>query len=579
MTSWLREPRTAKLALVVLAIAYVIAHVIAALVTEAANWDEFVLLSRAERAVRTGVLDGGGRPGLGVALLVPFVDGCTSTMAVVTTIRIVWCVFTFALLAGLFAFLRGATRRDPDAWQVAALGVALLACVPLFLRWSLQIRTDQPAIAAALWAGVALLASRRTPSLGILAGALAGTGYLFSQKAVYVTALIAVVAAGEHYIDRELVWRRELRRAVGVLVGAGLALGAYKLIIPLVFASPQRAGSIEGGLDLFRWYRFVLRFRLYGSIVSTVVPHLVLLGLILAAAVRAGRRDTPQRRPLQIAVLVAVLGVAVARFHTASFPYFWITIGVFPAVAIALGWAGIRELLPRAHVPVAIGAWAMVLVLGVVFRAETLRDTQQIQRDTFAFIDRELDLSRRGFHADGGLVCRQDPDPFRVYLGQTITFVLGGAEGQRNTAALIEEFRSRPLAFVIKTSRLASFPRVVSEFWASHYVLYAHAVMLPGRRIAGAAATTHEVDVIVPGTYRWIPGVASQAARLGIAGTQLRAGETLTLTRGVHRAELLDPVAAGMLVLAVTTPPGATASPFYDEGLILELAGARRDWW
>jgi len=579
MTSWLRQPRTIKLALIVLAIAYAVAHVIAALFTEAANWDEFVLLSRAERAVRTGVLDGGGRPGLGVALLVPFVDGCTSTMAVVTTLRIVWCGFTFGLLAGLFVFLRSATRREPHAWHVAALGVALIACVPLFLRWSLQVRTDQPAIAAALWAGVALLASRRRPALGLLAGVLVGTGYLFSQKAVYVTALIAVVAAGEHYIDRELVWRRELKRALGVLVGAALALGAYKLIIPLVFAPSPRGGALEGGLDLFRWYRFVLRFRLYGSIVSSVVPHLVLLGLILAAAVRAGRRDTPQRRPLQIGLLVAVLGVAVARFHTASFPYFWITIGVFPAVAIALGWAGIRELLPRAHVPVAIGAWVMVLVLGATFRGETLQDTQQIQRDTFAFIDQHLDASMRGFHADGGLVCRQDPDPLRVYLGQTITFVLGGADGQRNTAKLIEDFRSRPVAFIIQTHRLTSFPRAIREFWANHYVLYAHAVMLPGRTIAGLAASTREVDIIVPGAYRWLPGMASPAARLAIAGTQLRPGDTITLARGAHTAELLDPVAAGMLVLAVAAPPGSTASPFYDAGLILELAGARREWW
>lgn len=570
----LRDPRTAKLALVVLAIAYVAAHV-AALFFDAFHWDELVLFRRAEIAAATGVLDGGGRPGLGVVLLVSAVDGCSNTVGMLHVTRVAWAALTLGLLSGLFVFLAQATRRSADAWLAAALGTACLAFVPLFLRWSLQIRTDQASAACALWAGVALFSSRNRPWVALLAGALFATGYLFTQKAIYLTALVGLVVAGDLYIDRAIAWRREALRVAGLVAGAVVALAAYRLMIPLFFSHPSGVGpSIDGGFDLLDWYRWILRFRLYPAMISSVLPQLGLIALVLIAALRAMRRDTEQRRPLTVALVVLLLGVAVGRFHTGSFPHFWITLGVFPAVAIGLGLPGIRELLPRAYGAVAGLAWACLIMTGAIYRSETLADTQAVQRDSFAFVEAHLPPSLRGFSSDGAFVCRRDPAPLPVYLGHGVTQRLFGTDGERNTAQLIEEFRSRPIAFVLDTHRFSSFPRSWRTFFAEHYVVYAHRVALPGVRLTGAAGSHHAVDVIVAGRYRWFGH-----GRVVVGGRQLDRDGTIDLDVKVHDIELVDASVEGMFVLDVGAPPVPRSEPFYDEMMNLELAGARKRWW
>ena len=196
------------------------------------NWDEFALFHRTERSATTGRLQGGGRPGLAVAAIAPFVGVVTDTMATVIHVRLVWVGVTLGILAGLFFLLRGAVRNSAQRGHAVALGVAMIALVPVFMRWSIQVRTDQPAIAAALWASVALLASRRRPWLAAVAGALFVIGYLCSQKAIYVAALGGTIVLGDLAVDVPADRSRELRRSAwrvswlaagGALVTVGVA--------------------------------------------------------------------------------------------------------------------------------------------------------------------------------------------------------------------------------------------------------------------------------------------------------------------------------------------------------------------
>jgi hypothetical protein len=176
--------------------------------TENVNLDEFVLLARAADTLATGQLVSGGRPGLGTLILLPFVRECTEAIAAVRGARLLWVGFTVALVSGLWfllsAFLRSSGRRAGGA----ALGVALLVFVPAFLRYSIQVRTDQPAIALGLWGGVVLIASRRSAPWALLAGLSYGVGFLFSQKLIYVAALTALLALGELLLRREFDFRR-----------------------------------------------------------------------------------------------------------------------------------------------------------------------------------------------------------------------------------------------------------------------------------------------------------------------------------------------------------------------------------
>lgn len=564
--------RAIQLALGLLALAYATSHVIA-LFTDGVVWDEYAFLQRARESLATGSLQSGGRPGLAVMPALPFVAGCEDVMSVARGMRLLWSAITFALLGGLFMLLRLATRRTTWSWHTAALGTACLALVPVFLRWSLQVRTDQPAIAAALWAGVAVMASRDRWWLAAVGGALAATGFLCSQKAIYVIALVGVIAVGDLYIERGFAWRRELRRFAAAAGGGAVVLGLYHVLVRMFFVAPTMV-SLDAGIDLFTWYRFLLRFRMYRDIVPTVLPHLGLLVLVFFAALHAFRRDTPARRALLVALVIVLLGVAVGRFHTASFPYFWMTIGLFPACAIAIGYAGICELLPRAHVPVTALAWLMLVVLAVKYRAETLDDTQRIQRDTFAFAER-MPAELRGYNTDGGLLCRGDPDPLPSFFGVHIARRFSGAEGEAYMAQFLREHRSRPIAFVVRTGRV-KFPRPVEEFWDSHYVRYNYSLWLAGQAISGARDTTVELDVLVTGRYRWI---SRDGSRVVVDGKELAPEQELQLAAGKHAVSIGSSAADGMLVLAIAEPPGPTGPPFYDPLLVRELGGWRRDWW
>ena len=570
LVEYLRDRRVVLAVFGVLVLAYVVAFVIAQL-TDAVHWDELVQLRRAERVASTGVLNGGGRPGLGVPPFVPFVADCHDTMSTIHAARIVWSIWSFALLAGIYALVRRVARTA--TWHAPALAVAMLALVPLFLRWALQVRTDPAAAACTVWAAVALLASRDRTKLAALAGAMCSIGVLFTQKAVYLGALAGLLAIGDLYIDRAFAWRRELLRTGLFVVGFVLVYGTFKAVT-LAFLTPIPI-SFDAGAELLDWYREVLGYRLYPNMVTSVIPQILLIALIVIAAVRAMHVDSPQRRPLVVALAVGLLAVAVGRFHAGSFPFFWITLGVFPAVMIGMGWEGIRELLPRAHAPLLAVVWLASIANAVRYRAETLHDTQHVQRATYAFIEQNVPPTWRGFHSDSGLICRQDPAPLPPFLGQTTQQRLYGANGDKGTRDFIAEFRTRPIAFVVATHRLPTFPAAWQEFYKSHYVQYAGSVWLAGQRIAGPAGTRGSVDVIVPGRYRWRP---TGITRLTVGTMTLDAGGEIDLSLGLHEI-VLDDAGDGVLALSLDAPPSPPDGDFHDRMMWLELAGERHTWW
>jgi hypothetical protein len=550
---------------------------VAAVFTESVNWDELALFHRTERSASTGMLQGGGRPGLAVLLLIPFVRGCTGTIATIAQARLVWVAVTLGILAALFVLLYGAARASEHRVHAAALGVGMIALVPVFMRWSVQVRTDQPAVAAALWASVALLASRRRPWLAAVAGALFVFGYLFSQKAVYVGALGSAIALSDVIVDRPAVWARESRRiawrVVWLAVGAALVIFAWLATMTLLYGSVAPLAPVGAVLDVFDYYRELFGYRVYVGMLPTLYPHAAALVLLLLALRVAHLRRTAQLRPLLVALAVAAMGLAVGAFHAAAFPYFWMTLGLFPACAIGLGWPAIASTWPTASRAIAVGLWAGLLIIAVPYRIEMLQDTQAVQRDTFAFIERNFDATARGFNADGGLFCRRDPQPFPVYLHEHVMRTFGGSDGDRQADLFIAEFRNRPVAFLIEDFLLYPFPRKVVEFWSTHYVRYSGAAAVAGRRLGGSAGTEIELDIIVPGHYRW-----SGSGSISIDGIRLDAGATITLSRGGHTATLAVDTPGGVLALALPEPPRPSEAPFHALAPVSEIAGARLVW-
>jgi hypothetical protein len=571
--------RVATLSAVAIALFFAAAHVLAVF-RESVNWDEFAMLHRTATFVRTGVLQGGGRLAAAELVLAPLVRGCRNAVDTAVAARLLWLPFTFLGLAGLFALLRALRRDRPWPALGAGVGVALLALTPAFLRWSLQVRTDPAAIAFGMWGGVLLAGASRRPLRAAAAGALFGLGYLFTQKLLYVAGLcaIAVVGVGLIRAGRALKPYLDLFLAVATAIAAAIVLVvAYRQLASLVSPVP-RGVTVAGGLGVFDYYRQTYGFAVYRGMLSTVIPLLLaLLGLVVATLRPPATPDTRARLFVAWAVLGG--GVAVGLFHAGAFPYFWLTLGLFPAVAIGLVVEEIADALPAGS----RAAWltlgvAWLVIQGGVYAAGLLRDTQSVQRASLEFVERNFPSDAKGFQAEGALACRTAPAPLPVMFRQNVVARFGGPRGAREATRFVRTFVEAPVWFLVVGGSVDAFPRSVVEFWESHYQPYFGPVHVAGSRLSGRRGERSKVSIVAPGRYRLlVPGVGNRPI-LRIGDAELSSGDVANLRGGPVTVEYLTDLGRGMLVLALPEPPQALAEPFYASSQGDEMRGRWQLW-
>ena len=244
---------------------------VATVFSTAFNWDEFALFHDVALTAQSGELRSAGHPGLPQVALLPLVRDCADEISVGRTARLAWLALTWGYLAGVFALLLQLLPADRHRAHDAALGTALLGLLPVFLEWSIQVRTDQVALLGGTWGAVALLASRRRPWLALAAGAAFGVGWLGTQKLAYVAALAALLAAGDLALRAEWRCRRELARAGGAALGAALVLAAWRGAVSAAFAVPASHAALSGTspetvrnyLDVFDFYRATIGYSQY----------------------------------------------------------------------------------------------------------------------------------------------------------------------------------------------------------------------------------------------------------------------------------------------------------------------------
>jgi hypothetical protein len=567
------KSRPLRIALLALAVALYAATRIAAVYSVAANWDEFTLLNRAAQTAETGVLAGGGRPGLATLILVPFAAGCIDEIAALRRARLLWVGVTLCFLTGLAVMLGQACAHSDDRRADAWLGVGLLALVPAFLEWSIQIRTDQLALAFGVWGGVALLASRRHAGLAGLAGLLFGAGFLASQKVVYVGALVGVLALGQLRLAREFRPARECRRAAACLAAFALLIAAFHLATTTALDVPSEQGALAAltpsvvgrQISEFEYYRKTIGFSQYRDILPTLGPHLLLLAALLATTVASLRVRRVRADGLWIAWALLATGLAVGAFHASAFAYFWMTLGLFPAVALAVAAGPLRAALPagrqRITALTTAGLWLVLVAQGSVRVADLSIDTQAIQRESLEFVHRNFEGADAGFHPEHGPFCRREADPIRVYLSQVIFRHFAGDSREARTRGLLEDFRRRPVKFVLQSFRLNQFPVEIRRFLAGNYQPYRASVFVAGRHLTGSAGERDEFELIVPGRYRWLPFSGPQPIQIG--PRTLAPGETAEFEAGPHTASFVEDVPGGMLVLALHDPPAEAPLEFY----------------
>ncbi len=540
--------------------------------TENVNWDEFNLIHNAAWTWQSGELHAGGRPGLAVLLLLPFVADCANEIEVARSARSLWILFGVGMLVGLWCVLARFTSRR-DAW----FGVALLALVPEFLVWSLQVRTDQPALAAALLAGAALLASRERPVLATVAGALIGLGFLSSQKALYVVGLVGVLVIAEHWRDRDLRFSREGLRGMLALAAAGMVVVGYYALIPQLFSgegaptlsAPLPALGIETAgrqvafqMNVFDYYRSTIGYSQYVEMLPHLAVHLLLLAAMVFVTLRGWLRRESFTSAWWAAWGAIALGVFVGSFHAGAFKYFWMTLGLFPAVALALARPELSaRLSPALRRPAAVVVLLALFVPAAVQSVQLLEDTQAVQRETIDFARRNFAPDDAGFHAEAGLFCSDDANRFPAYFSQLIERRFGARAGCRDCAPnLIRKFSDEQVKYVVATFRLNQFPPLIRDFWQENYLPYRGSLLVAGKLLK-AEAPRETVDIVVDGEYLWLPN--RPPADVSINGQRVRTGERVRLSRGPNEVDYSETESPGMLVLAMDAPPRLPLSPFY----------------
>lgn len=549
------------------------------------HWDEFGLLAQADSAQRDGLFSSGARPGVAILLLLPFTAHCDDETAVIRRARWLWYGITLAGLLGLTAWIATSLPPGPGRWQDAALGMAALALVPAFLDSALQVRRDQIAFLGACWGGVLLNRSRQSALLALGAGGLFALAFIGSAKAVYLAALAVLVAVGVPLLHRELRLRRETLRGGLAALGAGATWIAYRAAIdaaaaaaaPMARAASNPAAAVappggapltrsafEAGISVFDFYRNTIGYSEYRALLPELVPHALWLSALAVASVAVLRRRSSDRIRFALAWACLGLGAAVALFHAAAFRYFWITLGVFPAFALAISAAPLeqrlRELSARAAGLARPALCGLLVASSLLHALLRLSDTQEVQRRSIAFVHRNFGRGAQGFHPERGLFCQDPTTPFNTYYSQHIYLSFAGPQRKQHVERLQQQFRDLPVEFVLQSFRLNQFPVELRRFWAEHYQPYSGAVFVAGRALAGRSDERTSVELLVPGRYRWLP--QSSAAALRVDGQNVDAGATLELDRGPHAIEFTQPT-RGLLVLALADPPGPAPESFY----------------
>jgi hypothetical protein len=390
---------------------------------------------------------------------------------------------------------------------------------------------------------------------------------------IYIGALAVLLALAQLWIEREFRPKREGLRAIactlimlGVIAAFQAATSATLDVPPnqRALTSLSTPDSVAKQMSEFEYYRNTIGFSQYRAILPTLVPHgLLLLALSVASVVACAKRRRADG--LVVAWAVLALGAAVAAFHASAFAYFWMTLGLFPAVALALAAPSLREALPDARrrlIPLATtGLWLVLAAQGVARIAELSIDTQSVQRESLSFIHRNFADDAVGFHPERAPFCRREADPLQLYLSQVIMRHFGGDDRERYTRRLVGDFRQRPVRFVVQSFRLNQFPVEVRRFLADNYQPYRASVFVAGRHLEGPSGGRSEFELIVPGRYRWLPFEAPASIRLG--GRLLAPGSTRELETGIHSVEFVENVSGGMLVLAVDDPPTTAPLAFY----------------
>ena len=308
-----------------------------------------------------------------------------------------------------------------------------------------------------------------------------------------------------------------------------------------------------------------------------LIVHWVLFAVLVTWSLHAAwRRKTSDSMLLASCWLALLLGLVVIRFHGSSYPYFIMTAGLFPAVALSMAtWRPLAR-AGRMAWPIVVSLVVLAAFQSAAESVEMLADTQLEQRETMRLVYDSKLRDRRGYQVEGALFCAHDPNPLRVMFSQEIWRRFHASpQASQATTDFIAELRNRPVAYFVESYRMNQFSPEIRMFFAEHYVWYARSLFVAGFNVERAGAAGN-VDVIVPGAYRWVPDPENPDASIEVAATLMHPLSVIELDTGKHNVAVRRAGTKGSLLPADLPLVTRDAYPaFYLSRQIMQLGGSR----
>jgi hypothetical protein len=407
----------------------------------------------------------------------------------------------------------------------ALVGQLLLIGMSTFLERSSELRVDM----LTAWFGLAsflLLLNRRW----LAAGAVAGLGFLVSQKGLYFILSANAAAAAFWWIESRD--RRTVRDLVVLNAGTAVVIAGYIAFWGLL-SSPWAVFSatfLSHGNIVFNDF-----YELEGHWTRTLAknPFFYWGALTGMAGLAAARwRGLVGGTHLMTAVYAGVL-FALCRWHKQPWPYFFVLlIPTLMVVHVAVAEVVIRH---RARLRI---AGAFVLVLGVAWPFSYMpgivsRD-HAYQRHVIRLASAMLGEGETYLAGNDLIYTRHQAHPALRRLGAAHVEAMRTWPQDRIDTLIAEIETARP-KLIINDYRMRGLPGPIQRYFDTRFDFLWSSV----RGYAPLVNTNErEFEIWFDGDYRIdIPeGMAM------INGSRVEPGTTLTLPRGRHRNDSTGPV-------------------------------------